>query len=241
MCTLTWRLEEAGYELFFNRDELRTRQPELPPALRSAQGYDYIAPEDGNHQGTWLAVNCYGVTYALLNCYDRNQCYNAAGMRSRGLLPQCMAALRDPQLDSLMDTLGSLEGFCPFYLIAFVAEADFLYWAWDGSQLNARPLTAADCPLTTSSFDGDAVVNARQSIYDSLSNDFDSNDLSRYHHSGSSLGGAFGVCMSRPDAQTMSISRIVVNEHEIHYHYQCEPRDDRPRIVSDPIIVARIR
>mgnify|MGYP002630953063 CR=1 FL=1 len=239
MCTLTWRIEKTGYEVFFNRDELRTRLPEQAPALRQAEGYQYIAPEDGDHHGTWLAVNTYGVTYALLNYYDRDKGFDGVATRSRGLLPQLLAALRAPELDSLLEHMGSLEGFRPFHFVALVPDGRMLYWAWDGGKLKARPLTAADCPLTTSSFQTEAVVADRRKAYRKLGSEPDSAALLEYHRGTSALGAAFGVCMQRPDAQTMSTSHIVVTETKVHYHYQRESRDGHSCELSVPIVVER--
>ncbi len=69
MCTVSWRAARDGYDLFFNRDELHTRAPELPPALSERDGVRFLAPRDGDHGGTWLAVNEHGLTVCLLNDY----------------------------------------------------------------------------------------------------------------------------------------------------------------------------
>ena len=67
MCTLTWRTAGGGYEVFFNRDERRTRPPARPPAVHRAAGVSYVSPIDAEAGGTWLAVNELGTTLALEN------------------------------------------------------------------------------------------------------------------------------------------------------------------------------
>ena len=53
MCTLTWTRARGeatgpeGYRLWFNRDELRSRGPEVPPRVEeTASGLRYVAPGD---------------------------------------------------------------------------------------------------------------------------------------------------------------------------------------------------
>lgn len=69
MCTVSWRRERDGYDLFFNRDELHTRAPESPPERGERDGIAFLAPRDGARGGTWLLANERGVTVCLLNDY----------------------------------------------------------------------------------------------------------------------------------------------------------------------------
>ena len=99
MCTLSWLPDRAGqgYALWFNRDELHTRAPELAPReLRTADGIAWLAPTDPDSGGTWLAVNQFGVTAALLNDYDTGWTPPSGRAReSRGrLVPATMSATR---------------------------------------------------------------------------------------------------------------------------------------------------
>ena len=64
----------AGYRLWFNRDELRSRGPEVPPRVeQTPEGMRYIAPSDSDAGGTWIAVNELGITVCLLNGYRAPQ------------------------------------------------------------------------------------------------------------------------------------------------------------------------
>ena len=71
MCTLTYLLNERGYELFFNRDEQRSRLLAEPPKLNKVnKSHGAIYPIDPQGGGTWIAVNEQGLSLALLNNYQ---------------------------------------------------------------------------------------------------------------------------------------------------------------------------
>ncbi|NUO80759.1 NRDE family protein [candidate division KSB1 bacterium] len=69
MCTVTWLQRHEGYEVFCNRDELKTRKPALPPRLAECNGVRYLAPIDNDGGGSWLGVNEFGVSLCLVNHY----------------------------------------------------------------------------------------------------------------------------------------------------------------------------
>ena len=63
-------MNREGYSLWFNRDELHSRSPEVAPQeFDTAQGGVWLAPLDPDSRGTWLMTNQYGVTVVLLNDY----------------------------------------------------------------------------------------------------------------------------------------------------------------------------
>ena len=85
MCTVSWRVSREGYDLFFNRDELNTRAPEVAPAIGQSEGVAFLAPRDGTSGGTWLLANDRGLTLGLLNDYGASWRPAAAVVRvSRG-------------------------------------------------------------------------------------------------------------------------------------------------------------
>src|SRR5215470_2366098 len=88
MCTVSWIAEENGYQLFSNRDERHTRKPALPPAVREQRGIRFVTPIDGDHGGSWIGVNQFGLSLCLLNRYQ-NEAVSSDGVfdyTSRGLL-----------------------------------------------------------------------------------------------------------------------------------------------------------
>jgi hypothetical protein len=67
MCTVTWLPRPDGYQLLCNRDERDSRQPALGPRLHEQNGVKYIAPVDGDHGGSWIGTNEFGMSLCLLN------------------------------------------------------------------------------------------------------------------------------------------------------------------------------
>ena len=66
---MTWIREAGAYQVFFNRDELKTRKAADPPAPRRSGTTPWIGPADGDHGGSWISANTLGLTLCLLNGY----------------------------------------------------------------------------------------------------------------------------------------------------------------------------
>jgi len=87
MCTVTWwgAPQRDAYEIFFNRDE-RRKSTVGPSAPHQCRGVAYLAPKEATQGGTWLLVNAYGVTLALVNHYPRRTMPVSSPPFSRGRL-----------------------------------------------------------------------------------------------------------------------------------------------------------
>ena len=217
MCTVSWHFDSTGYELLFNRDELRTRGPGLPPELRTQDGVRYLAPTDSDRGGTWIGVNEYGVTHCLVNYYrayaDSPDAALRRYSRSRGdLVREVQAFGTVSGSETYIDRLD-LEVFAPFWLLAFEPGSAPRGFRWDGARYektgNIEP------PVTTSSYRPDDVVRWRRARFPSLDGDRHARSVAlarlwRYHRRRNPLRGAFGVCMSRSDARTVSFTRVSV-------------------------------
>lgn len=218
MCTLTWSLRADGYDLLFNRDERRTRQIEVAAQLVEIRGEPVIMPRDGDHEGTWLAVNQAGVSYALLNHYDAERALPSPEKpMSRGMIPIEMA-LEDH------DDLGWLDlpRFRPFHLLRLGPNASYpsVSWVWDGEALERSSPDDWELPfLTTSSFDSGRAVGLRREAFRSLGPSPGLEGRRQFHRSSSAEGSAYGVLMRRPDAMTMSITEIRVQSERIDVCY----------------------
>ena len=46
MCSVSWLLEKKGYQVFFNRDEQKSRALALPPKKYTLDGVDVLMPLD---------------------------------------------------------------------------------------------------------------------------------------------------------------------------------------------------
>lgn len=231
MCTLTWWPAPAGYDLFFNRDELDTRAPEQPPREDCVSDVRFLAPRDGDYGGTWLSVNEHGLTIALLNDY-------AASWRapepqaSRGGLVLACAALTS--LDDVARDVGARElaHTGPFHLFAIDAAASPLGAHWDGVRL--RFARGAEVPsfYSSSSFRTAEVVAHRQALFGTLVRCSGRSMLAQaaaFHQRHDASAGAYSVCMRRPGAATRSITHVRVRTKMIELVYQSQVWVGPPR------------
>ena len=210
---MTWRRLETGREVYFNRDELKTRSRALPPRLRkTASGVRYLAPEDPDGGGTWLAVNEKGLTLALLNRWHE-QGERLDSQRSRGgLIPSLIDCGTAAEARFSLEGM-SLDCFRPFTLV-LLGEEDVVM-AWDGASLLEEP---GECPLTSSSFRFEEVRRARKEAYAGAAD-----DLATFHAGGGSCASAYTVRMNRPDAQTWSRSVIRLGQDIFWTYYEEMP------------------
>lgn len=219
MCTLTWVGHPDGFEVFFNRDELRTRRPGLPPAVGQHRGTAFVAPRDGDHGGTWLGVNEHGVAVALLNHYPPEPPEPVADPTSRGhLVIDMLDCQHAGAVASRLQTM-SLAAYRPFFLAALDRAYPPIVRAWDGSELHRL---SGEMPVTTSSFDTAAVVHNRRQVFARLRDEHGppaADWLVEYHRSHEPARDAYAVCMHRPDAHTMSFSRIRVDARRVRFRY----------------------
>jgi uncharacterized protein with NRDE domain len=96
MCTVSWIHQDGGYQLLCNRDERCARKPALPPRLQGRGEVRFIAPVDGEHGGSWIGVNQFGLSLCLLNRYQDRERETTEPMVSRGLV---LLELLDSSLD----------------------------------------------------------------------------------------------------------------------------------------------
>lgn len=217
MCTLTYRLAEKGYELFFNRDEQRSRAQALAPIVN--QELNAIYPIDPIGKGTWIAVHQSGLSIALLNYYQAEKLASEGDFKSRGEI--ILALLKNPG-----DVIGTLEGmslncYQPFQLCIFPSNLTLTNerlhcFQWDGESLKEIQQTL---PITSSGIDYDAVYQARKITFSELVVDENPKPLQllNYHQS-QQLDGKLSVKMSREDAMTVSFSRIDISNN-IEFEY----------------------
>lgn len=217
MCTLTWLRSNSGYQVFFNRDELKTRQRAIPPCLHKASDINYIAPIDRDAGGTWISANQQGLTFCLLNNYQACHDLPDRNWISRGLLVRDLAHL--PSTDAVISALDSISmlSYRPFDLIIFELRLEPFQLAWDGTKLVAKKNPSM--PITSSSFNSSEVVSGRiKRINDE--HPLNSKSLLEFHSSHAPEKGAYSVCMHRDDAHTVSFSHIQASEKQITFDYR---------------------
>lgn len=227
MCTVSWVATTEGYELFCNRDERHARLPAHAPKVNTSRGVRFIAPTDAEAGGTWIAANEYGLTLCLLNRYPEGEPRAAGEFRSRGLLLPDLMGLREPAEVMRAVAGGGLMRFRPFTLLALAPGAPPAAACWTGRRLlfcddGDVPLM----PLTSSSFNTAEAVRARWELFRRMAGGLTNPSaemLTRFHHSHEPGPGPLSVCMHRPDASTVSFSRVKVNDGSVEFYYRPGP------------------
>ncbi|MBU0678671.1 MAG: NRDE family protein [Verrucomicrobia bacterium] len=217
----------SGYEIFFNRDEQRSRKPAEAPILDAADGVSFIAPRDGNHGGTWLAANEFGLTVGVLNFYQAEKSSPSRDLLSRGRLPILMAS--SASIEAVEENAAAIDAqrYRPFLLFAVDRKLNAYTVSWDGSVLSPGEDSFPARPISTSSFSTNEVIEARMKLFDHMAakhGGISSDWLSGYHASHLPSRSAFSVCMHRDDARTVSFSHIIVDTEQIEFRYfGCSP------------------
>ena len=222
MCTVSWRQDSAGYELFFNRDELRSRQTALPPRRIERDGLEVLSPVDADAGGSWLTVNTHGVTIALLNRYGiKTPASRFTSVRSRGQLVLDLSSAKS-QSDAL-ERLYALEltDYRPFTLLVLEIDREPVMTASDGHQLEVPSKPVA--PLVSSSHDTAAATQARIDLWRRTVDLQDSSTLAAFHRSHWPERGAASPCMHRQDARTVSSTHLTVTADTISMAYADGP------------------
>lgn len=241
MCTLTWTSlrpgsgSEAGYQLWFNRDERLTRAPERPPSLQVAEnGVRYIAPEDSEAGGTWITTNEHGVTIALLNGYLESRGPERPSYTSRGVLVRGLAGIRDPK--EAFDPLSPmrLRDFQPAVVFVKAPSAPALIARWDGLTVAIDVTGERQLPLTSSGYEQDEVQQARRKLYrevvldanpggDPLRPDAARLAAFQSYVDPSEGPNPFTPSMLHPLAATRSQCAITVSERSVGFAYRPGP------------------
>lgn len=212
MCSVTWYLNDSGYQVFFNRDEQKSRALALPPKLIELQGTSVLMPIDPQGQGSWISMNEQGLSLCLLNNYQGK--VPAGHLISRGLLLKSLAGLTDVKQVTLAFEQLNLARFAPFTLLAFDPRltqhhGDVLAYAWDGETFNCAPTSS---PLFSSGVELAQVQRYRTEIYHQITADgVTPEKLLAFHCHQHPQFSHLSVAMQREDAHTVSFTHINVS------------------------------
>ncbi len=214
MCTVSWLHAGSGYHLFFNRDEKKTRAVATPPRFSIEDGIGILAPRDPQGGGTWIAVNSCGVSLSLLNGVGPVP----SMAMSRGLLPDRLI-----RLGSLAAILASLRNtdlamFLPFRLVILAPGHPIHLFEWDGMD---RRLVTSDADsgfVTSSSYEPQRVAESRRGVFDAMK-PVVADSLEGFHRYHGESPNALSPCMHRDDAETVSFTRIRVDETSASLFY----------------------
>ncbi|GLS90942.1 hypothetical protein GCM10007916_20090 [Psychromonas marina] len=217
MCTLTYRLTESGYELFFNRDEQRSRAQAIVPQVDN--DLNAIYPVDPVGQGTWLGVHQSGLCLALLNYYQAEKKATSGEFISRGEIILTLLTSQGDIIERLKDL--PLSHYQPFQLCIFpeglnITNKQLLLLQWDGENLTKQPHSPF---FTSSGVDYPQVYQARKKAFEQIvsASAPTTEQLLKFHQQQQNEG-KLSVKMFREDAQTVSFSHIVVGD-AIQFNY----------------------
>jgi hypothetical protein len=241
VCTLTWRPEPDGYQVFFNRDERRGRKPGLPPAARVEGGTRFVAPLDGDHGGTWIAASEHGVTLCVLNGPPALPGDPRLATTSRGTLPIALIGARDAARSAERLQGLDLRALPPFVLVALDPSGGGMQARWSGRSLAIELGPPSRQPLVSSSFGGDEVRLERLAVFREKLRDSDPSDATgfhlAYHASHEPAPGPASPCMHRPEAGTVSFSWVRVDRRAVRFWYVGHPPCEGPPL--EPVCLAR--
>ena len=238
VCTVTWVFRPDGYDLLMNRDELHTRGEGIAPRVHDQGAIDpvrFLAPIDRDGGGTWIAANELGITVCLLNHYPASPPAEDRSYESRGRLVMRLAVAHGVrEVDQAMDEI-ELASYRPFTLLVAEPGRTPHLRRWNGFgaiEHDDRP----DPPITSSSYDQDAVVAARRATYAGMAgNDPTPEQLLAYHSSHHPEPGPYSVCAHREDGGTKSLCRVVIGPDAVTMHYlpgpPCERADSAVRML----------
>ena len=235
MCTVSWLVDTDGYQLFFNRDEQRSRSRALAPQAFQKQDSKVLMPVDPDGGGSWISVNDHGLSLCLLNFYQGKMPEGV--LKSRG---QLLKSLSDLSTQSEIATELSkinLHQYAPFTLLTLALDQQPQGFQWDGKTLETLSIKS---PMTSSSVAFDSVYTARHNNFALLGQAPDADQLLAFHQShqpfnqtgkhslsdkyqreenGLTIQGELSVCMHRDDAKTVSFSHIQVTDEKATFSY----------------------
>lgn len=238
MCTVSWRFQDGGYELFCNRDETRARALASPPRRCDQNGVAYLSPKDGDAGGTWVAANELGLAVCLLNRYPdplggtfTSRGWLVRELAEEGTVDEVLSRLLQLEDGAGQDRLGH-DNLGPFYrpftLLALQPEVPPLVVAWDGQRLLPQ-VGAAVPPLSSSSFDPSGIGEIRRQLWlEILGSEVpgrqpSTEGLMAFHRSHVPERGPLSPCMHRDDARTVSMTRVRVTRSAVEMAYADGP------------------
>ena len=222
MCTVSWLQQPDGYVLFCNRDERHTRRPASGPRVSSVRGVSFLAPVDGDHGGSWIGANQFGLTLSLLNRNGDGSVEPRRTYISRGLLLTDLFDCRHGADVPVRLNDADLAAFRPFTMLALSTDEAPIVIDWDGHECAIDLQAEARLPLTSSSLRDPNIPELRRKLFAAMSlhrGNIDADVLRAFHQSHSPERGAASVCMHRDDAATVSLSIVTVRRDELEFVY----------------------
>jgi len=223
VCTLTWFVKATGYELFFNRDERKSRSRAIAPKKFQQKTIHYLSPIDTDAGGTWIATNHFGITVCLLNYYQYEHKDLNQNWISRGELVKDFASTSNLRQATEDFEALDLSHYRAFRLFMIDNKGSNRLFVWNGNQLHIEE--NINTAKTSSSVNTQEVKVSRYGLYHDLclSDSTSSKDFINFHASHLPNKSAQSVCMHREDANTVSFSHIDVSAGTASFSYADGP------------------
>ncbi|WP_159737669.1 NRDE family protein [Vibrio atypicus] len=220
MCTLSWVYHgNSHYEVYFNRDEQRSRLPAIEPQSLLIDEVHCVMPIDPVGGGSWLTTNEFGVTVCLLNFYQGKM--PSGDLISRGQIIKRLASSRSSQaVDSRLLAMD-LSVFAPFTVVSFDTRRsanETVLWTWDGNQLNR---SHASAPLVSAALHFDKARQYRLGLFNQLVTSIPNHEIGhRFHQSFDEAHPNLSPLMVRNDARTVSFTSVIVSPTKQEMNYK---------------------
>lgn len=210
MCTVSIFATDGGVAVTFNRDEQRTRAKAEPPSWRAIDSTRAIWPTDPKGGGTWIAASAAGVIVGVVN--RAWPAPTAATARpSRGEIP--LIGVGAPDAVSAIQRIAQSgpERWDGFEAFAVDADAIVHGLLWDGAILRVQQPQPGPWCLTSSSL-GRHVEVARRHLFETMLARHGATlaTQERFHLHRWNDRPESSVCMSRPDACTVSMTSVAL-------------------------------
>jgi len=236
VCTASWLKSRDSLHFFFNRDELRTREPASPPAVRGDGDVRWLSPVDGRAHGTWIGATERGLVLALLN---RSEGVRPVEAESRGLLIPGLIAASDAESLVRQMTARDLGRFAPFRLLALWRTfEDGVVFSWNGDRIEIDQLDA-DLGLLCSSGLGDArATESRNAVWTRMRDTgavWTLESHRHFHRDHTPEPSAWSVCVHRPEAATVSFTEVELAPDGIEMRYHAGPPCEHAEVTTRQI------
>ena len=212
MCTLSFLPADGGCHLLMNRDEQRSRPGANPPQQHACGRLSALYPSEPSG-GTWIGVNCSGLTFALINWYSRQQLQGKAAFSRGDIIPKLLSTKSLVDAETLLQELP-LQRLNPFRLITVSTMDQSIH----EFRSDAVSLVKVSFPWErqhwfSSAFDEPRAMRERAISFQNSTGHSTTDPLTqlRYdHRSHAPEKGPFSICMHREDACTVSFTEITI-------------------------------
>ena len=233
MCTVTVRRTATELLVTMNRDEFRSREPELPPVIRRGLGDspDWVAPIDSQAGGTWTGMNAAGLVACLTNGYLTTEDpppHATPGVMTRGgIIPEILRRGNMAEALTWLHTELDATHYMPFTLILACMDAVHIVGSPGNGKLLSETADAEWTLLSSSSWRTDKVIRWRELVFEQWRRDGENyrDGVPEFHLFQPAEQEQWAPFMERPNTHTRSItqSRICPDRDLALMRYWAEP------------------